>query len=367
VPTQERPSLTCEIILPTSARMHVVAFRYLCLFVLLLCQSQSFAQHRDRGTASGGIDYTNLAVIINTADPLSVATGEYYVKQRRIAAAQVIRISIPVGRSELAVDEFVRVKAEVETLTPPAVQAYLLTWSAPYRVGCMSITTAFAFGYDPSFCADGCHPTRLSPYFNSASRSPASELQMRPTMMAAGRSFAQIKALIDRGVSADGTYPQGTAYLLSTSDKARNSRAALYQQVERVAAGLINIDALKADALVGKADVMFYFTGVATVAQLDTLHFIPGAIADHLTSFGGQLTDSGQMSALRWLEAGATGSYGAVVEPCNFPQKFPHPAIVIGRYLRGESLIESYWKSVAWPGQGVFIGEPLAAPYRLRR
>jgi uncharacterized protein (TIGR03790 family) len=69
------------------------------------------------------------------------------------------------------------------------------------------------------------------------------------------------------------------------------------------------------------------------------------------------------MSILRWLDAGATASYGTVVEPCAFPQKFPHPAIVIDRYTRGESLIEAYWKSVAWPGQGLFVGEPLASPY----
>ena len=41
-------------------------------------------------------------------------------------------------------------------------------------------------------------------------------------------------------------------------------------------------------------------------------------------------------------------------------------AMVIARYLRGETLIEAYWKSVGWPGQGVFIGEPLAAPFRSR-
>lgn len=28
-----------------------------------------------------------------------------------------------------------------------------------------------------------------------------------------------------------------------------------------------------------------------------------------------------------------------------------------------EMLIEAYWKSVAMPGQGIFIGEPLANPY----
>ena len=70
------------------------------------------------------------------------------------------------------------------------------------------------------------------------------------------------------------------------------------------------------------------------------------------------------MHALEWLEAGATASYGSVVEPCNWLQKFPNPAVVIGRYLAGETLIESYWKSVEWPGQGVFVGEPLAAPFR---
>jgi xylose isomerase len=26
-------------------------------------------------------------------------------------------------------------------------------------------------------------------------------------------------------------------------------------------------------------------------------------------------------------------------------------------------LIEAYWKSVAWPGQGLFVGEPLARPW----
>ena len=50
-------------------------------------------------------------------------------------------------------------------------------------------------------------------------------------------------------------------------------------------------------------------------------------------------------------------------EPCNFVQKFPRPNLVIDTYLNGETLIESYWKSVEWPGQGIFIGEPLATPF----
>ena len=122
---------------------------------------------------------------------------------------------------------------------------------------------------------------------------------------------------------------------------------------------------MKQDVVKYATDVLFYFTGVAKVEGLGTLRFVPGAVADHLTSYGGELTaDTGQTSALRWLEAGATGSYGTVVEPCNLPQKFPSPPIVIGRYLHGETLIEAYWKSVMMPGQGIFIGEPLATPFR---
>jgi hypothetical protein len=39
---------------------------------------------------------------------------------------------------------------------------------------------------------------------------------------------------------------------------------------------------------------------------------------------------------------------------------------LLRHYLAGETAIEAYWKSVAWPTQGVVIGEPLAAPYRGR-
>ncbi len=123
---------------------------------------------------------------------------------------------------------------------------------------------------------------------------------------------------------------------------------------------------VEAEALRDAKDVLFYFIGKERVEALETLRFVPGAIADHLTSFGGQLTDSSQMSALRWLEAGATGSYGTVVEPCNLPEKFPNPAVAIASYLLGDTLIEAYWKSVAMPGQGIFVGEPLAAPFRRR-
>jgi uncharacterized protein (TIGR03790 family) len=312
------------------------------------------------------LDARHLSVIINTSDPLSVRIGEYYAAQRRISFQNIIRVAFPPDQTTLTRKEFEDIKATVDKKAMRRIQAFALTWALPYRVECMSITSAFAFGYDPAFCEPGCKPTRPSPYFNSRTSLPFARLGMRPTMAIAATSFEHAKELIDRGVKSDGQFPAGAAYLLSTSDPARNVRSTSYPAARRVIDGRVPVHILKQDSLKDVNDVLFYFTGKRAVEGLQTLQFLPGAIADHLTSSGGQRSsqDGGQMSALRWLEAGATGSYGTVVEPCNLPQKFPNPALVAANYLKGDTLIEAYWKSVAMPGQGIFIGEPLAAPFR---
>ena len=315
------------------------------------------------GTAQA-LDHTQVAVVVNTRDPLSVAIGEYYAARRSLSFQNIVRVEFAPGKSVMMAAEFAIVKAAVERQTRPAVQAYALTWAAPYRVDCMSITAAFAFGFDPAHCAEGCKATQASPLFNAKGRLPYTEHGVRPAMAIAARTLDDAKALIGRGVAADGSRPDGAAYLLSTSDAARNVRHLLYPLAQSVMRERLRVNVFKQDVLEHARDVLFYFTGKVRVEGLSTLSFVPGAVADHLTSAGGMLTDSPQMSALTWLEAGATGSYGTVVEPCNLLQKFPHPAILAAHYLGGETLIEAYWKSVMMPGQGVFIGEPLAAPFR---
>jgi hypothetical protein len=123
------------------------------------------------------------------------------------------------------------------------------------------------------------------------------------------------------------------------------------------------VEQVDADALEGRADVMFEFTGVAVVAGMASNSYLDGAIADHLTSVGGVLSGAGQTIALEWLAGGATGSYGTSSEPCNFRAKFPEVGVVMANYLSGATLVEAYWKSVAMPGQGVFVGDPLARPF----
>lgn len=310
-----------------------------------------------------GLGADQLGVIVNDDDPDSVAIAAYYRKKRDIPAANLIHVRFKPGRSTLAREEFAALKRLVDRKAPKNVQAYALTWAQPYRVDCMSITSAFAFGFDPAWCASSCKPTQPSPYFNSSVARPWDAYRIRPAMSLAAASVAEAEKLIDRGVASDGSNPDGTAYLVSTTDKNRNVRAAGYASVRTLMQSIMPTDIVEANALTNRPDVMFYFTGLAQVPSLDSNRFLPGAIADHLTSAGGELFGGSQMSSLRWLEAGATGSYGAVVEPCNFPSKFPVPGIVMAHYLQGETLIEAYWKSVQMPGQGLFIGEPLARPF----
>lgn len=304
-----------------------------------------------------------LAILVNENDPESVEIAKYYQQKRLIPESHIIYLNFKAQSDVLTETEFHEIQSQLNEKVTDDIQAYALAWRKPWRVGCMSITSAFSLGYSKAYCATGCKVTRSTKYFNSSSHQPYTDFNIRPSMMLSAGSVEKVKKLIDKGVSADFTRPDGTAYLLSTSDEHRNVRAVFFSRIKYLFSWVLNIDVLSADAIKNKTDILFYFTGHKNVRWVNENNYLPGAIADHLTSAGGYLFKGNQMSALNWIDAGVTGTYGAVVEPCNFTQKFPSPEIVIQKYLAGNTLIEAYWKSVQMPGQGVFVGEPLASPY----
>jgi uncharacterized protein (TIGR03790 family) len=122
-------------------------------------------------------------------------------------------------------EDFEQIREQVDRQARPEIQAYALTWAAPYRVECMSITAAFAFGFDEALCANGCKPTRRNPYFNSDSRLPFTQLRMRPTMSIAAQTFEDAKARLT--AESVRWFASQIAYLVSTADKSRNVRSAL--------------------------------------------------------------------------------------------------------------------------------------------
>jgi uncharacterized protein (TIGR03790 family) len=329
---------------------------------------------------ASGLAPADLAVIVAEGDALSEAVGAAYVAARGVPAANLIRVKVATTSASIAATDFALLKSDIDARLPAGVQATLLTWAQPSRVSgacSMGITSAMTLGFDTRYCnpspaTNACAETAASPLYDSESRRPQAELQRRPSMLLGATTLAAAQALITRGVAADATHPAGEGWLVRTTDVDRSVRWPDFSPLPAAWSGALQLNYVdnsagpaSANALAGKTGVLFYLTGLASVANLGMLQFRPGALADTLTSTGGLLPGAGgQMPVTAWLDAGATASYGTVEEPCNHLQKFSRASVLIDQYWRGATAIEAYWKAVQWPGQGLFVGEPLAQPFR---
>lgn len=111
----------------------------------------------------------------------------------------------------------------------------------------------------------------------------------------------------------------------------------------------------------GAEQVMGLLTGTANVDPSLVKSFAPGAMAEHLTSWSAEFQKP-QTKLTSWLDAGATASAGAVVEPYSNPDKFPSARFFV-HYGLGCTMMESFYQSIACPLQLLLLGDPLARPY----
>ena len=116
---------------------------------------------------------SNVLVLFKQNDALSHKIADYYAQQRHIPVNQVTSISLPSTTNQLSPQQFSTIMQQLKSKLTPNIKVILLTFHAPYRVGCMSITSAFAFGFDEKYC--GQKPsntskynlTAISPYYNN--------------------------------------------------------------------------------------------------------------------------------------------------------------------------------------------------------
>lgn len=334
------------------------------------------------------IQTSEIAVLINDNDPQSVEVASYYQQVRMIPNRNMIHLKFDQEKiysglpSNNGIDpaEFATLKAQVDAAAGPEIQALVISWSRPFRIARFnyystnySITGAFAFGIETSsLTSNNCSAMPVNRYFGSSSTAPYTDFGIRPTMMLAGQSAANVKATIDKGLKADRSLPGGNGWFVRTADSVRSGpRAQDFQTTVQTwnrseALSMIYFDYAKnggRSEVKNAAEILFYQTGSANVSGLKTNTYVPGALADHLTSNGGNLFGTEQMSALRWLEAGVTASYGTVTEPCAYADKFPAASVLVKSYFRGNTALEAYTKSVRQPSQGIFVGDPLARPF----
>jgi uncharacterized protein (TIGR03790 family) len=254
----------------------------------------------------------------------------------------------------------------------------LLSMDIPYRVFAgdsqNGTTSALFYGFKTNTAPPPGLPDTCSLPDDSANSYAYSELPFalaQPAtastnsflaVMLTDTNLAQAESTLERGAASDSSFPPETVHLEKTSDSARNVRFILFDNAIQECRARGDNDVARTNSnSTAVSDALGLDTGL-TAFSLPTNAFVPGAVADNLTSFGGYiLENSGQTPLLAFLEAGACASYGTVVEPCNYTYKFPDPMVYFYQH-RGFCLAEAYYQSLANPYQGLMVGEPLSAP-----
>jgi uncharacterized protein (TIGR03790 family) len=350
--------------------------------ILFISLAVLLAAGRVRAGGSG----LNVIVVVNQNRTNSVQLGNDYCERRGVPPQNMLRLtgwsggSISWSPGDFATNLLNPLLAMIASrgLTNQA-QFVLLSMDIPYRVmdgtGQNSTTSALFYGFKtngaPVAGIDSC-----SLPDNSSNSYAYSELPFRQAtpntaatnsflaMMLTDTNLAGAESTLSRGVTADSSYPTQTVYLAKTDDDARNVRFVEFDNAvfENQVVGNLAVNRNETDST-AFTNLFGLMTGLWSF-PLATNEFVPGALGDNLTSFGGFILEgsAGQTTALAFLEAGAAGSYGTVIEPCNYTQKFPDPVDYFYQ-ARGFSLAEAYYQSVLNPFQGLFVGEPLAAPF----
>ena len=162
---------------------------------------------------------------------------------------------------------------------------------------------------------------------------------------------------------ADGTHPKGNVYFADHKDVRSRARKRQFEAAKQ------ELKSLGRTAIIGSSltplgdpKIIGATLGSSKIAwQKSGSRFVPGAICDNLTSYGG-LWGKNQTRLTEYLDAGAAGASGTVCEPYAVAAKFPS-ARWHAHYARGCTLAESFYQSVNGPSQLLLGGDPLCCPF----
>jgi uncharacterized protein (TIGR03790 family) len=329
------------------------------------------------GSTAFALGPQHVVVLARADSPDSLRIANAYVEARRIPADHLILLPYKGSPHHCKWEEFERDilkptrKAIEERKLDKSVHVWATTLGIPWRIDGNGLSGVIHFGKviapmkAPMLGPAGFTETNryagvwLSiDAFNSLAHKDHRPLHMH---LAAGNVDATL-AMIKRSAATDGTFPDGTVYLCDGAGPRASRKGSIGQATRFLKALGAKIEHRSDSQFTGRTDVVGLFTGDIRFPTTENT-FLPGALADHLTSTGGVLDGTGgQMMCTAFLDAGCSASYGAVVEPYNYPTKFPS-AMVHAAYRAGFTAVESYWMSVAWPEQGIFVGDPLARPF----
>ena len=336
-----------------------------------------------------------LLVLANANSTSSVALARDYLRLRQVPETNLVLLALPPATwappHEITTNEFTALIWEParQAIRERGLEDHILAWvysiDMPIRLKTdppVSITgLTFVRNRLPpkDDIARGLYASVLfaGPDSPKAQGSPSQSLDNQRAWLGAdmpipamllgfnsdrGNTRAEIEACLRRGLASDGTAPDGTVYLITNADIRTQCRLWEFPAVVRelrelgVAAAVTN--ALPA----GGPPIAGVLHGLADIDLRGERTFLPGCMAEHLTSFGA-VFETGQTKLTAWLKAGATASAGTVTEPFAIWSKFPHARYFV-HAAAGCTAMESFYLSVKCPLQLLPMGDPLAAPWR---
>ena len=333
----------------------------------------------------------NTLVVVNTNSADSVELGDYYVAAHGIPAHHICRLGIATNVNTVTSNEFL-------TLLWGPITNYIATNSLSgridYLVLCGSFPTRvndtegvsaslfYGFRNEPSYGTPpaGCKIPLTSSSngyfhaeqaFHSTNGWNATKGYIAFQLVASNLPTA--KLVVDRGATAQSSFPAAAFYLHMIGEIGRFEREILYANAQFSFSALPGMPVACTLApyrvnLSGKTNVLGYQDGYGIIPNnVRTSNvWLSGAFADHFTSYGGRINnltnDTYQSTVLDWMGIGATASHGTVDEPCGYLEKFPDPLMTF-YYARGFTVGEAYAMAVEYPFQSLFAGDPLAAPF----
>lgn len=337
-----------------------------------------------------------LLVLANSREPESVAVAEAYVRLRDIPSVNLLVLDLgdSVGGNAASMPPEVfteRIWAPAQAaLRERGIADHILAWAYsthfPFRItssptvslqgltfvrnrmppaagisGGTYASNLFAGPDSPS--GNGFAPQS----FDSAKlllrdEMPLPNMTLGYTGAPGGNTLKEVLTMLHNGRKADSTAPDGTVYYVTRDDVRSKARewqfASASEGLRRMGVRAVVTNAMPSDV----EGILGMMTGTPTVDPVAAGRYLPGAMAEHLTSFAGVLDNQHQTKMTRWIAAGATGTAGTVCEPMSYWTKFPN-ARFFNHYRMGCTLIESFYQSIRSPLQLMLIGEPLAAPW----
>lgn len=354
------------------------------------------------GAAWGGGSGENLVLIVDPLNAESMYVANYYRRARNVPDANIVHmtpgasnypafVSFNLEALEAAIARRgIDDQADYIVVMPGApffVNAPGLVTDACSPVTRFSITGAYTTAFIAPDVLDGAGSNMTNRYargtydpyrFDSQTAYlgglPSNDSAARRYYLGAmlgytgerGNTLAEVLANIDRSVAVDFTRPVGTFYFMETNDAARSGpRDNAYPTA---VANLIALGGQASHELrwlpQNEHDCQGILTGMAA-PDLPNGSFtvLPGAYCDHLTSWAATFDIADQTKVSAWIAKGATASWGAVEEPCNYAGKFPHARMQV-YYYKGASMGESVFRAAGFvPFQGLLYGDPICRPF----